>query len=278
MRLVPTPSCLVESPRTSLFGAAQPVNRYILDCICNGGFRPFSRFASGHLPYSVDLLRPALCLPLRISLRNLVYEVTSTSDGCLIFFEGTRRRRGCAEAGGWGRGNILLAELQIHSIADDMVVVESKIKSDRILPRQRLYTSFGSSRVCGVLAGLQTKSMYLFVLPRSRRVTLRERYRGELYPRMCPDIDSTNHGLPFPSETLFLPATASPASWATALRTKFARLAAVFPDLWTYPLLTSRRERCRPQLARISASSLTCASCISPSYPVRLYQHHKRML
>ena len=87
-----------------------------LDCICNGGFRPFSRFASGHLPYSVDLLRPALCLPLRISLRNLVYEVISTSDGCLIFLEGTRRRRGCAEAGGWGRGNILLAELQIHSI------------------------------------------------------------------------------------------------------------------------------------------------------------------
>ena len=61
--------------------------------------------------------------------------------------------------------------------------------------------------------------MYIFVLPRSRRVTLRERYRGELYPRMCPDIDSTNHGLPYPSETLFLPATASPASWATALRT-----------------------------------------------------------
>ena len=89
--------------------------RWPLDCICNGGFRPFSRFASGHLPYSVDLLRPALCLPLRISLRNLVYEVTSTSDGCLIFFEGTRRRRGCAEAGGRGRGNILLAELQIHS-------------------------------------------------------------------------------------------------------------------------------------------------------------------
>ena len=72
----------------------------ILDCICNGGFRPFSRFASGHLPYSVDLHRPALCLPLRISLRNLVYEVISTSDGCLIFLEGTRRRRGCAEAGG----------------------------------------------------------------------------------------------------------------------------------------------------------------------------------
>ena len=90
--------------------------RRSLDCICNGGFRPFSRFASGHLPYSVDLLRPALCLPLRISLRNLVYEVISTSDGCLIFLEGTRRRRGCAEAGGWGRGNILLAELQIHSI------------------------------------------------------------------------------------------------------------------------------------------------------------------
>ena len=85
------------------------------DCICNGGFRPFSRFASGHLPYSVDLHRPALCLPLRISLRNLVYEVISTSDGCLIFLEGTRRRRGCAEAGGWSRGNIVLAELRTHS-------------------------------------------------------------------------------------------------------------------------------------------------------------------
>ena len=46
---------------------------------------------------------------------------------------------------------------EVSNIADDMVVVESKIKSDRILPRQRLYTSFGSSRVCGVLAGLQTK-------------------------------------------------------------------------------------------------------------------------
>ena len=108
-----------------------------LDCICNGGFRPFSPFASGHLPYSVDLHRPALCLPLRMSLRNLVYEVTSTSDGCLIFFEGTRRRRGCAEAGGRGRGNILLAELQIHSIE-----------------RVRLWTQLGSDATCsqGMLA------------------------------------------------------------------------------------------------------------------------------
>ena len=101
-------------PRLSHFSLLLPQS-LLIDCICNGGFRPFSRFASGHLPYSVDLLRPALCLPLLISLRNLVYEVICASEGCLIFFEGTRRRRGCAEAGGWGRGNILLAELQIHS-------------------------------------------------------------------------------------------------------------------------------------------------------------------
>ena len=53
-----------------------------------------------------------------------------------------------------GRRRRIRSRAEGSNIADDLVVVKSKIKNDRILPRQRLYTSFGSFRVCGVLAGL----------------------------------------------------------------------------------------------------------------------------
>ena len=66
---------------------------------------------------------------------------------------------------------------------------------------------------------------------------------------------------PFPSETPFSPATASPAPWATDLRSRL-RVARQSLEL----------IRCQPEL------SYSRSTCASESCPIPFYEHHKRML